>query len=204
MAYTGGELNYLNGKYGISAPYKSVPVMKLIRIHRPKSPNELKTLIEYHFKNNCKCEIKSKGTIETFGNNLYEVQKKEWGKYKYSLEECIEWEYNLFVINSLIGNKMEQEAIKKLNEKLSNLEIKESSDKEDEDFRVDLIVKNGNKIVCGIQVKPESFNFVRKNVIIFNRNANQNFSVYVYYLFYNDKMDFVNLDEICEKIKGNI
>jgi len=203
MAYTGGELNYLNGKYGISAPYKSVPIMKLIRKHKPKTPDELKKLIEEHFKYDCRCGIKSKGTIETFGKNLYEAQKKEWGKYKYSLEECIEWEYNLFVINSLIGNKMEQEAIKKLKEKLPYLEIKESSDKEDEDFRVDLIVKNGNEIVCGIQVKPESFNFVRKNVILFNRNANQNFSVDVYYLFYNDKLDFVNLDEIYEKIKGN-
>ena len=204
MAYTGGELNYLNGKYGISAPNKSVPVMKLIKVHQPKSPDELKKIIEYHFKNNCECGIKSKGTIEDFGKNLYNAQKEEWGEYRYSLEECIEWEYNLFVINSLIGNKMEQNAIKALKEKFPNLKIRESSDKEDEDFRVDLVVKNSNKILCGIQVKPESFNYVRKSIIYFNKNANQNFSVDVYYLFYNDDMKFVNLDEISEKIKGNI
>ena len=80
MAYTGGKLNFLNGKYGISAPNRSVPVMKLIREHKPKSPNELKKLIEEHFKNDCKCGIKSKGTVEDFGKNLYEAQKKRMGK----------------------------------------------------------------------------------------------------------------------------
>ena len=201
MAYTGGKLNYLNGKYGISAPNKSVPVMKLIRVHQPKSPNELKEQIEYHFKNNCECGIKSKGTIEDFGKNLYEAQIIEWGEYKYSLEECIEWEYNLFVINSLIGNQMERKAIKLLKEKLPNLEIRESSDKEDEDFRVDLVIKNNNKIIYGIQVKPESFNYVKKSITYFNKNANQNFSVNVYYLFYNNNMEFINLDEIVKNIK---
>jgi len=200
MAYTGGELNDLNGKYGISAPNKSVPVMKLIKVHQPKSPDELKKLIEHHFKNNCKCGIKSKGTIEDFGKNLYKAQKEEWGEYKYSLEECIEWEYNLFVINSLIGNQMEQKAIKLLKEKLPNLEIRESSDKEDEDFRVDLVIKNKNKIICGIQVKPESFNHVKKSIMYFNKNANQKFLVNVYYLFYNNNMEFINLDEIVKNI----
>ena len=71
MAYTGGKLNYLNGKYGISAPNRSIPVMKLIKKHNPKSPNELK---EEHFKNDCICGIKSKGTIEDFGKNLYQLK----------------------------------------------------------------------------------------------------------------------------------
>jgi hypothetical protein len=203
MAYTGGELNYLNGKYGISAPNKSVPVMKLIRKHQPKSPKELEEQIKYHFKNNCKCGIKSKGTIEDFGRNLYEAQIIEWGKYEYSLEECIEWEYNLFIINSLIGNQMERKAIKLFKEKLPHLEIRESSNKEDEDFRVDLVIKNNNKIICGIQVKPESFNYVRKSIIYFNKNANQHFSVNVYYLFYNNNLEFINLDEIVKNIKEN-
>ena len=53
MAYTGGPLNELNGKMGISAPFKSVPVMKLIRIHKPKTRDELYELIKFHFENNC-------------------------------------------------------------------------------------------------------------------------------------------------------
>ena len=83
MAYTGGPLNELNGKMGISAPYKSVPVMKLIREHQPKSKDALVELIKYHYKNNCKCGVKSQGSVEDFGKNLYESQTIYWGEYRY-------------------------------------------------------------------------------------------------------------------------
>jgi len=55
MAYTGGPLNELNGKMGISAPYKSVAVMKLIKQHNPKSKGELVELIKWHSENTCEC-----------------------------------------------------------------------------------------------------------------------------------------------------
>ena len=35
---TGGPLNSLNGQMGISAPNKSVPVIKLINTHHPTKP----------------------------------------------------------------------------------------------------------------------------------------------------------------------
>ena len=57
MSLTGGSLNLLNGKMGISAPNKSVPVMKLIKMHKPKSKEELVELIKYHYKNKCDCGI---------------------------------------------------------------------------------------------------------------------------------------------------
>jgi hypothetical protein len=85
MAYTGGPLNELNGKMGISAPSRSVPVMKLIRIHNPRSKDELVELIKSHYEQDCSCEIKSQGTIEMFGKYLYESQIRYWGEYKFSL-----------------------------------------------------------------------------------------------------------------------
>ena len=60
MAYTGGPLNELNGKMGISAPYKSVAVMKLIRYHKPKSKDELVELIKCILKMNVNVELKVK------------------------------------------------------------------------------------------------------------------------------------------------
>ncbi len=96
MAYTGGELNNLNGKYGISAPYKSVPVMKLIKEHRPKTKEELYELIRYHHENSCACGIKSQGTVEDFGKNLYNAQIREWGQNKYSLQECSNLENRIY------------------------------------------------------------------------------------------------------------
>jgi len=111
MGLTGGELNILNGgKRGISAPDKSVPIMKLIKVHKPKSKEELVTLIKEHFIKKCECGIVSKGTIEDFGQNLYDAQLPMWGEHKYTLQECITWEYHLFVTQSLKGDLIENKA----------------------------------------------------------------------------------------------
>ena len=100
-ANTGGLLNLLNGKMGISAPYKSVPVIKLINTHKPKSYDELEALIEYHHLNDCSCGIKSQGSVYDFGKNLYDAQIQYWGEHKFTLEECVQWEYDLFIIKIL-------------------------------------------------------------------------------------------------------
>lgn len=133
MSLTGGELNKLNGDYGISASDKSVPVMKLIKVHKPKSREELARLIEGHHKEKCKCGIVSQGSIGDFGKNLYEAQIKEWGKYKYSLRECIEWEYNLFVVQSLKGDLVKNKVKEILVNELPGVEVKDSNKYYDEE-----------------------------------------------------------------------
>ncbi len=202
MAFTGGELNLLNGKYGISAPKKSVPVMKLIKVHNPKSKAELYELINSHFEKTCACGIKSKGTVTDFGKNLYESQIKEWGKYKYTLKQCIQWEYDLFVTQSLKGKNIEKTACDLLNKILSALTLKVvySEGYTDEELRVDLIIKNNNNAICGIQVKPLTFNKMREGVILFNKKANQKWGKPVFYLFYDKNEKIVNVEEITEAI----
>jgi len=71
MPNTGGELNRLNGKKGISVPYNSVPLMKLITEHNPNSYQKLVTLIEEHVGGVDCCDVVSQGTVEDFRNNLY-------------------------------------------------------------------------------------------------------------------------------------
>ena len=158
MAYTGGPLNELNGKMGISAPQRSVPVMKLIRNHNPKSKDELVELIKSHYHNNCQCGVRSKGTIEDFGRNLYESQIQYWGEYRYSLMDCIQWEYDLFVTQSLKGNSIEKKAINLLIRELPQYSIEEANDYLDEELRIDILIKFVNVDKCGIQVKPNTFN----------------------------------------------
>jgi hypothetical protein len=167
MAYTGGELNELNGKMGISNPSTSVPVMKLIKTHNPKSKEALVQLIEYHKINRCSCGIVSKGTVREFGEWLYESQKKHWGQYKYTLEQCIQWEYDLFVVQSLKGGIIEKEAAKLLQTALNHYIIEEAQGYLDDELRIDLIVYDLNKnIVGGIQVKPKTFNSMRPEVLM--------------------------------------
>jgi hypothetical protein len=200
-AYTGGELNKLNGDYGISAPQKSVPVMRLIKVHRPKSKDELYELIKTHHETNCTCRIKSQGTIEDFGRDLYEAQQEAWGQYKYTLQQCVQWEYDLFVIQSLKGTLIENVALKAFTEALGGYSFAEAEGFVDEELRIDLIVsKNGNEI-AGIQVKPHTFNMMRDRVISFNKIANAKWGKQVFYLFYNSQEEFTNFEEIVEQIK---
>ena len=201
MSLTGGELNLLNGNQGISAPYRSVPVMKLIREHKPKTKNELVELIEYHYKNKCSCGIVSQGTVEDFGRNLYESQIKQWGKYKYSLEECKRWEYDLFITQSLKGNLIEDKTKSMISIQLPMLEVIDASAELDSEYRIDLVVKKSGKEVCGIQIKPHTFFHMRKNVVTFNYVANISWGKPVFYLIYNERDDFTNLQDIVVKIR---
>ena len=202
MAYTGGPLNELNGKMGISAPSNSVPVMKLIRIHKPKSKDELVELIKYHYENDCECGIKSQGTVEDFGKNLYNAQIKYWGEYRYSLKECIQWEYDLFVIQSLKGNVIEKKVQKYLSNKFEDYDIEQAQGYLDEDLRIDIIIKKQKNIIAGVQVKPATFLLMREEIITFNKEANKKWDYSVFYLYYNEDESFKNLDDLINKIKS--
>ncbi len=202
MAYTGGPLNELNGKMGISAPGKSVPVMRLIGVHKPKSKDALVGLIKYHYENDCKCGVKSQGTIEDFGKNLYESQTGYWGEYRYPLADCVQWEYDLFVLQSLKGDLVEKKAIQILKKEFPKHQVEEAKGYLDEELRIDILIANNSKEKCGIQVKPDTFNNMRSEVIFFNKKANKKWGKSVFYLFYDRDENFKNLDSVIAKIKN--
>lgn len=202
MTYTGGELNLLNGKMGISAPYRSVPVMKLIKVHNPQSKNELVELINYHHKNKCQCGIVSTGSVEDFGRNLYESQMKFWGRYKYTLEDCIKWEYDLFIVQSLKGGVIEKKAIKDLINHLKDFSVEEAVGFLDEDLRIDIVIRKNKVEIAGVQVKPATFNLMREEVIYFQNNANKKWGKPVFILYYNNQSQYLNFAEVISGIKG--
>ncbi|MCB9340075.1 MAG: MjaI family restriction endonuclease [Lewinellaceae bacterium] len=198
MAYTGGDLNLLNGKYGISAPHRSVPVMKLIQAHRPKSRDELCGLIQDHFYHDCPCGIKSKGTVQDFGKNLYQAQQAEWGEYRYSLQACVQWEYDLFVVQSLKGTVVEEKALSYFQKNLGcvGLSAIRAEGFLDEELRVDLVIEKEGRELCGIQVKPLTFNRMREGVQKFNKAANIKWGKPVFYLFYDEREHLVNTEAV--------
>jgi len=200
MTYTGGPLNELNGKMGISAPSRSVPIMKLIRTHKPLSKDALVQLIEYHYYQDCSCGIISQGTIEMFGHNLYHAQMRYWNEKRFSLMECIQWEYDLFVVQSLKGGNIEYRAIELLNKSVEDLQFKEAEGYMDEELRVDILVLKNGRMRAGIQVKPLTYRFMREEVKLFNTKANTKWGKPVLYFFYDKQENFVNLAEITETL----
>ena len=200
MEFTGRPLNLLNGKMGISAPFKSVPVMKLIRTHHPKSKEALVELIKYHYLNKCSCGIKSQGTIEDFGRNLFNAQKQYWGENKYTLKQCIQWEYDLFVVQSLKGDLIEKQAITELSKQIQSLSFAEAEGYIDEEMRIDIVVKKQLTEVAGIQVKPNTFKLMRSSVITFNQTANLKWEKPVFYLYYDELGKLINLQELVAEL----
>jgi hypothetical protein len=158
-------------------------------------------LIKSHHENNCTCGVKSQGTVENFGQNLYEAQLKEWGEYRHSLQDCIQWEYDLFIIQSLKGTLVEDNAIVELQKLLPDFHVEKAEGYVDEELRVDIIISKDGSALCGIQVKPKTFNFMRKGVIMFNKIANEKWGKPVYYLFYDSEEKFSNIDEVIKQIK---
>lgn len=202
MAFTGGPLNELNGKMGISAPFRSVPVMKLIRFHKPKSKDELVELIKFHSESPCECGVISKGTVESFGKNLYDSQIHYWGQNRFTLQECIQWEYDLFVVQSLKGGIVEKKAIRELTALFDkSFSFVEAEGFLDEELRIDIIIKKAGIEAGGIQVKPLTFKRMRREVITFNKGANQKWGKPVFYLYYSESESFENLTDLSTFIR---
>lgn len=201
MTYTGGPLNLLNGKMGISAPHRSVPVMKLIRAHKPLSKKELEDLISLHAIHKCGCGIESRGSVESFGENLYRAQLEYWGEYRFSLNECIKWEYDLFVTQSLKGGQMEKKAAVMFRALLPQFAFTEAEGYIDEELRIDIIVGLDEKTLAGIQVKPLTYMKMRTGVITFNQNANKKWGKPVYYLYYDNDENFINYLELIDSLR---
>ena len=203
MAYTGGKLNELNGKMGISDPKQSVPVMKLIKIHGPKSKDALVDLIEYHKNSTCKCGIISTGTVKEFGERLFESQIKYWGEYKFTIEQCIQWEYDLFVIQSLKGGLIEKVALRKLRNLSPKNIFVEAEGYLDDELRVDIVVNDSNNnILGGIQVKPKTFKNMRPEVLFMQKKQNQKWGHHVWMLYYDRDENFTNIEEIAKEINS--
>lgn len=196
---TGGLLNTLNGKMGISSPYNSVPVIKLINTHHPKSYDELEQLIEYHYLNDCPCGIKSKGTVYDFGRNLYESQIKYFKDYLFTLEECVQWEYDLFIVNSLKGSKMEKLARNEVRKAISpRCKVEKTERVIDEEYRIDLEIMRDGEVLLGVQVKPYSYKFTNDYVKGSNVVRNSSYGYDVFYLYYDDDGVFFNVGEISD------
>lgn len=200
MTNTGGLLNILNGKMSISAAHNSVPVMKLIRQHNPSSRRELVELIDQHHRTDCVCGIRSTGTVQDFGLNLYHAQLPYWNEIKFSKEECIQWEYDLFIVQSLKGKAMEEKAIQVLR-KYSNYNYEYAGAENDMAYRIDIVVKKGDNTIAGIQVKPKSYNKMREGIKFVNLKANAEWKHPVCYLLYDGSQYFPNLKNVLKELK---
>lgn len=195
--FTGGLLNHLNRAAGISLPENSVPVIQLIRAHRPRSAFELETLIARHVHARCWCGLVSRGRVQDFGRALYEAQWEYWGEYRFSLQECTQWEYDLFVHQSIRGDRMEAQAATELSAALAPRALVQMSDVFlDCELHVDLEVLRGPERLAGVQVKPASFFRARRGTQTAQAWRHEALNIPVYILCYNHEGRFLGMPEL--------
>lgn len=199
--YTGGPLNHLNGRAAISAPANSVPVIQLIRAHRPRSAAELEDLIAGHVGGRCWCGLTSQGRVQDFGRALYDAQRDYWGEYRYSLQECIQWEYDLFIHQSMRGDRMEAHAAAQLSAAVAPRALVQMSDVYlDCELRIDLEVLRGRDRIAGIQVKPTSFFRMRREVIAAQKDRQDALGAPVFVLCYEEDGKFIGIHELARTL----
>ena len=162
---SGGTLNDICDKFHIASRKNSIAVISLQQKHRIFSAEELLSEIDRHYHEDCECGLKATNTIQMMANNLYMVQDKpqaqallkEKGEEMWDIETCHHWMKNLMGKNSFRGKKMEDEAIRDMKEHIWKYKIEKSDEETDVAGACDLVVKQNEVIVAGIQVKPESF-----------------------------------------------
>ena len=155
---TGGELNRLNEAKRCNVRHRTVPVMDLVRYHRPSSPEALRKCIEehHHQASTCTlCNCRSVGTVEQFASTLYMAQfnaPAHTPKRRYTWDECYRFHYTLFCIAPLRGLAMERAAQEQIEVVLRQEHIllestthhwcvREATRHEDFDCAVDLVIE---------------------------------------------------------------
>ena len=197
------DLNWLNGQAGTSAPFKSVPVIKLISLEKPQSREELVNLIESYYLNP-RNGIKSMGTLDDFGRSLYNAQPRFFNEYRYSLDECRAWMFDLFINRSMKGYTMEKAALETIKRGLGvGYRVKLAKGYIDEELRIDLLIYKGDEVIYGVQVKPTSFKHMRESVQAMQYKLSDKYHKEVLMYYYDNNNVFTNTDLIISKILNN-
>lgn len=190
------KLNELANNNGLTWVRKTTSVSDIIKRTFTKNPDDLRYYVNSEIAKNPNC-------VYTINDKRYRAKSiTDLGKLLYmfaqedlvpvNLQECITYVDNTFVIKTLSGFEWEEKILNWLQHKKP--EARYSTSEEDSKFAIDLIVPNE----FAIQVKPQSY----KNFDMhweMNKRKNNNFSLPVYYVYYNNWKKNV---DIPQEIRG--
>ena len=162
---SGGTLNDICEAFRLATRKNSISVISLQQKHKIFSAEQLLSEIDRHFHEDCECGMKSAATIEQMAQKLHDAQSKDTAKAildakneeKWDLDTCHRWVKNLMGKNSFKGKRMEDEAIKVLKVHIWKFKVEKADEETDVSKMVDLVMKQNDEVIAGIQVKPDSF-----------------------------------------------
>ena len=185
---TKGRLNTINELYKLNTT-KDISISDIIKTYNPSSEEELLAII-------------TPEKIVELGKQLYNAAIKE--NHQTTLQECINYQYSLFIVNSMKGFLQEKQFHKLYpNAKQTPSDI-------DAKYSTDFVLDLKNKIIL-INIKPESYmrstNEARIAVREINRKKMNKFksklefkypdkSVYTINIIYNYYKEWLNLENL--------
>ena len=210
-------MNRLNERTGCNARRNTVPIMALIEAHPTTSPDAVEACIADHVGGVCPCGIVSNGTVDDFGKRLFNAQEwpiaREWrrtqGDERYTLDECRAFMRCLFCEAPLRGRHFEfasreqMEAALHLVNPDRHWKTRKASREEDADFAVDWVVLEEDRIVAGVQVKPESA-MQRGDVLQMNREKHAKWGHFCVFHVYSDKGVFAETETLAREIERRL
>jgi len=162
---SGGTLNDICEAFRLATRKNSISVITLQQKHKMFSAEQLLSEIDRHFHEDCECGMKSAATIKQMAQKLHDAQSKDSakaildakGEKAWDLDTCLRWMGNLMGKNSFKGKRMEDDAIKALKVNIWKFKVEKADEETDVAHMVDLVIKQNDKVIAGIQVKPDSF-----------------------------------------------
>jgi len=151
-------LNYGMNRWGLNKAYSVGPTSELIRACAPKTFEEWENYYFTHAKQKKKDGVKiAREYITGLGQTLYikitEVVRSELDSI--SVEECVDYAYNLVLNRTYEGYKSEIDTIYGQLESIVGHNIEPAPDEWDRTYGVDFFIKLNSGLV-GIQIKPIS------------------------------------------------
>ncbi len=148
-------------------------------------------------------ELLAQEQLENLVKDYLNLNKSIGGHKKYTLQQCIQSEYDLFVVQSLKGSLIELKALEILSKVLPELQFEEAEGYLDDELRIDILVKNTDEnLIGGIQVKPKTFKSMRSEVLFMQNKQNKKWDYPVWFLFYNKDESFHELEKLIELLKS--
>ena len=189
---TGGPLNELNELCGCNSRKHTVSVMELLEHHPTHDPGVLRRCIEDHSFSDCACGVRSTGPVAKFALRLFEAQfcdaAAAWraANRRYTYKECYDFHNTLFTVAPLRGRATEMTSRALLVAALGDdrFTTRKATTREDFGCAVDYVVLHENRIVAGVQVKPDSA-MERPDTLSLNRLKQKDFEAPVYFHVYS-------------------
>lgn len=212
--HTGGELNHIAERYGVNRKSSSFSCTDFYSIHNPATIAEAIALIDdYKAGRRTHSKIKVKRNIQEIAHNLYTKVQREGLEAVYDFERCFNFTVGLFILNSIKGKEMERRAVSELRLAIEReglpFRVGMAPSSYDFKYSVDLLIiddvekaKTSN-IVCGIQVKPDTYKKVTvAGVQEHNLRNNSKVNFKTHYIYYNGRKEFGSFGTILSELRA--